>query len=86
MQYRPEIRSQSYRIDVKQNGIDQAKSAFGPKVLATGKVGRRDTEFFPGDTKWPIGGGSNCSIMQRISRYCKLSKGSRGVLSRISRV
>lgn len=53
--YRPEIRSQSYRIDVKSNEVDEAKSAFGPKVVAAGKVGRRDTDFFPKDTEWALG-------------------------------
>lgn len=74
LKFRPEIRSQYYRVDVKYNGIDQARSAFGPKVLATGKVGRRDTDFFPGDTEWAIGVGVTiplCKGFRDIANYRK---------------
>ena len=64
VRFRPEIRSQCYRIDVKYNGIDQARSAFGPKVLASGKLGKRDTEFFPSDTEWALGVGVTVPIFK----------------------
>jgi outer membrane protein TolC len=64
VRFRPEIRSQCYRIDVKYNGIDQARSAFGPKVLASGKLGKRDTDFFPSDTEWALGVGVTVPIFK----------------------
>lgn len=74
LKYRPEIRSQSYRIDVKSNGIDQARSAFGPKVLATGKVGKRDTDFFPSDTEWAIGVGVTVPLCKGFRDVANLRK------------
>lgn len=74
VKFRPEIRSQTYRVDVKFNGIDQARSAFGPKVLATGKLGKRDTDFFPKDTEWAIGVGVTvplCKGFRDVANYRK---------------
>lgn len=74
LKYRPEIRSQTYRVDIKFNGIDEARSAFGPKVLATGKLGKRDTDFFPSDTEWALGVGVTVPLFKgyrNVANYRK---------------
>ncbi len=74
IKYRPEIRSQTYRIDVKSNGIDQARSAFGPKVLATGKFGSRDVEFYPSDIEWALGVGVTVPLFKGFRNVANLRK------------
>lgn len=74
LKYRPEIRSQTYKVDIKFNGVDEARSAFGPKVLATGKLGKRDTNFFPSDTEWALGVGVTVPLFKgyrNVANYRK---------------
>ena len=52
---RPEIKAAHKRLEALKNGVEAAKSAFGPKVRAEGSYGRRDTEFFPQDEEWLAG-------------------------------
>ena len=74
VKYRPETRSQSYRINVKANGIDQARSAFGPKVLASGKFGSRDIDFYPSDIEWAMGVAVTVPIFKGFRNVANLRK------------
>lgn len=74
IKYRPEMRSQSYRINIKSNGVDEARSAFGPKVLASGKFGSRDVDFYPSDIEWAIGVGITVPIFKGFRNVANLRK------------
>lgn len=57
LESRPEIKQQQQKLYVYSQQIEVAKSEFGPKVVAEGSYGRRDTQFWPHDQEWEIGVG-----------------------------
>lgn len=71
---RPELKASVERISAAQSHIQEAKSAFGPRIVADGSYGRRDNEFFPRDPEWKIGLSAEWSIFEGYRSSYNLCK------------
>jgi outer membrane protein len=71
---RPEITMALRRVEMAQNAVDGAKSAFGPKVRVEGGYGRQDENFFPDDKDWMVGVVIEMPIFTGFSRIHRLGR------------
>lgn len=51
---RPEVKQALARISGSRSRVDEAKSAFGPKLHAQGLYGKRENTFFPKEQEWMV--------------------------------
>jgi outer membrane protein len=77
---RPEIKSALQRIKAQQEGVEAARSAFGPKVRAEGSYGRHDSNFLPNDEEWLAGIVIEWPLFTGFSRKHRLAKAKAEVL------
>lgn len=52
---RPELKAAAERAASKKAQVSAARSTYGPKVLASAKYGRLDSDYFPQDLDWAVG-------------------------------
>ena len=52
---RPELKAELQRVAAKRHAVEEAKSAFSPKLIAEGGYGWRDDKFLPEDKEWLVG-------------------------------
>ena len=71
---RPEIKAALKRIKAQQEGVEAARSAFGPKVRAEGSFGWHDSKFLPKDEEWLAGIVIEWPIFTGFSRKHRLAK------------
>jgi len=79
VQRRPEVRGALLNISAAQSGVEEARSAFGPRIRAEGNVGRRDSVFWPNDKDWHIGVFVDWSLFTGFSRTHGFAKATREV-------
>lgn len=54
---RPEIQAGWQAVCQARMQVHEAQAAFGPKLVASGKFGRHDSDFYPHDQDWAFGFG-----------------------------
>jgi outer membrane protein TolC len=74
LEARPEIHAALHRIGAARGSVDAAKSAFGPRVRADARYGRRDVDFFPDDEDWAVGLALELPLFEGFSRSHNLSR------------
>lgn len=55
MEHRPEVKEAEQQLRVLGYKIQEAQGAFGPKLVAEGGYGKRDSDWFPSDPEWVFG-------------------------------
>ncbi len=80
VQNRPEIRAGLKRIEAQKNGVESARSAFGPRVFAEGSFGWQDSIFLPKDEEWLAGIIIEWPLFTGFSRKHQLNKAKAEVL------
>lgn len=74
LQARPEINAALQRVGASRGSVDLAKSAFGPRVQAAARYGRRDVDFFPDDEDWSVGLALEWPLFEGFFRTHNLSR------------
>lgn len=52
---RPDIRASASRVEARKAQVANARSTYGPRLLAQASYGRLDSDFFPQDLDWAVG-------------------------------
>lgn len=71
---RPVLRAALQGIAARRHRVDEARSAFGPKLQALGNYGWRDDEFLPEDEDWLVGLSVELPLFTGFSRKHKLAR------------
>ncbi|MBU1058722.1 MAG: TolC family protein [Proteobacteria bacterium] len=71
---RPELKSALQGIAARRHLVDEAKSAFGPTLEASGSYGWRDDEFLPEDEDWLVGLSVKLPLFTGFSSKHKLAR------------
>ncbi len=74
LQTRPEIKAALHRVGASRGSVDLARSAFGPRVHAAARYGRRDVDFFPDEEDWSVGLTLEWPLFQGFFRTHNLSR------------
>ena len=74
LETRPEIQAALHRIGAARGSVDAAQSAFGPRVRADARYGRRDVDFFPEDEDWAVGLALELPLFEGFFRGHNLSR------------
>jgi outer membrane protein TolC len=78
---RPEIKAAFQKIEHSKSKIQEAKSAYGPRVRAEGSYGWRDSDFLPQDEDWLVGVAIEWPLFTGFARQHRLAQ-ARADLSR----
>jgi len=74
LDHRPALRAGLQKIAAARGEVRAAESAYGPRITARGKFGRRDAEFFPEDEEWSAGISLELPIFTGFDRQHRLSR------------
>jgi outer membrane protein len=71
---RPEVKAALKKIEHAKSKIQEAKSAYGPRLRAEGSYGWRDSEFLPQDEDWLIGVSLEWPLFTGFARKHRLAQ------------
>ena len=71
---RPEIKAAFQKIEHSKSKIQEAQSAYGPRLRAEGTFGWRDSDFLPQDQDWLIGVSLEWPLFTGFARQHRLAQ------------
>jgi outer membrane protein len=71
---RPSVLAAEAAVEAARRGVSRARSAFGPKAVASASYGWEDETWLPSDRVWSVGVGVTLPIFTGFSRVHELAR------------